>query len=908
MSKQQSGIQLTQIKLLVVAGCFVSLVACGGGSSGGGLLGGGSQAPDPTVAEKAIAYVKRPTPTNNGVPISGDVSDPEAFNPGAHLLVKRTASLSAPETDVTAAIIGDTGDVRDPAFSADGTKLLFALHKEDDNVDPAETWDIYEYDLTKPLSQVSGSENPRRLITSPDDAAAGDDIEPQFIPSPANLTRIIFSSTRGARTKAVQVDEGNQQFSPTIEATNSNKHAFNLHSMREADGPDIKQITFNMSDDLYPTVIRDIPGQAGRILFTRWEHSPGRDQMSLYTVNPDGTDVQNLYGTNSHNTGAGNSVIEFTQPRETAGGVMVLARQYTGTFDGGDPMLINVNQYVDNTVPTYANTGLTGPAQTSASNNTVLTMPGLSLGGRFNSIYPLQDGTNRAFVSYSLCYVNVVVDTTTMATETHACTDASVNLNDPNTTEAPPRYGIFVYNMGNNTVIPITPPLPDIYYTDVAAALDLPAPPNIDDSFDGNTLPTGILDIRSVYDMDGSFNAMGSAAASIAQLADPAQATGDKVDNPTLIERPARFIRIVKGVYLPDNDVYDFKGSAFGVANGGQLMREIIGYAPIDPDGSVRVKVPADVPLSISILDKNGRRLGNRHGNWLTVRPGETLSCNGCHDPLSSTPHGRPAAQPPSINLGASGDGVSFPNTVDTFIVNDKQTMAEVRTATDSLALKPSVDLNFTDVWTDVTKVTGRVLDAPIITSYASLNTPAPVNRASCLNSWSELCRIVINYETDIHPIWSWARTDFNGADVTCINCHTNNNGANVVPAGQLDLTDGPSDLNADHFKAYRELVSNDNQVDAAGADVLVDSGQVDADGNTIFVPVTVTRSVIPGSAVTSRFFAKFTAGNGATPHCTDNGMGTCVPWLTEHELKLLSEWVDIGAQYYNNPFAAPKN
>ena len=337
-------------------------------------------------------------------------------------------------------------------------------------------------------------------------------------------------------------------------------------------------------------------------------------------------------------------------------------------------------------------------------------------------------------------------------------------------------------------------------------------------------------------------------------------------------------------------------------------MREIIGYAPIDPDGSVRVKVPADVPLSISILDKNGRRLGNRHGNWLTVQPGETLSCNGCHDPLSSTPQGRPAAQPPSINLGASGDGVSFPNTVDTFIVNDKQTMAEVRTATDSLALKPSVDLNFTDVWTDVTKVTGRVLDAPIITSYASLNTPAPVNRASCLNSWSELCRIVINYETDIHPIWSWARTDFNGADVTCINCHTNNNGANVVPAGQLDLTDGPSDLNADHFKAYRELVSNDNQVDAAGADVLVDSGQVDADGNTIFVPVTVTRSVIPGSAVTSRFFAKFTAGNGATPHCTDNGMGTCVPWLTEHELKLLSEWVDIGAQYYNNPFAAPKN
>ena len=894
MSKQKSGNQFTQIKTLVVSGCFLSLIACGGGSGG---IGGGSQAPDPTVAEKAIAYVKRPTPTDNGVPISGDVSDPEAFNPGAHLIVKRTASLSAPEIDVTAAIIGDTGDVRDPAFSVDGSKLVFALHMEDDMVDPPETWNIYEYDLTKPLSQVAGSENPRSLLTDPDTAAAGDDIEPQYMPG----NRIVFSSTRGARTKAIEVDEGNQQFSPTVEEANTQKHAFNLHSMDATDGSDMKQLTFNMSDDLYPTVIRSLPGLQGRVLFTRWEHSPGRNQMSLYTVNPDGTDVQNLYGTNSHNTGTGNSVIEFTQPRETSGGnVMVLARQFTGTFDGGDPMLINVSQYVDNTVPTAANPGLTGPAQTSATNNTVMTTPGISLAGRYSSVFPLDDGTNRAFVSYSLCYVNVVVDTTTMATETHACSDPSINLSDPNTTEAPPRYGIFVYNISNNTVMPITPPVADTYYTDVAAAQDIAAAPYIPDSFDTSTAPTGILDIRSVYDMDGSFNAMGSIATSLAQLADPAQATGDTLDNPTLIERPARFLRIVKGVYLPDNDVYNFKGSSYGVSNN-QLMREIIGYAPIDPDGSVRVEVPADVPISISILDKNGRRLGNRHGNWLTVRPGETLSCSGCHDPASGIPHGRAAAEPPSINPGATGDGIAFPNTVDTFLVNAGNTMAETRTGNNPVALKPSVDMIFTDVWTDVSKIPGRVLDVPIVTSYALLNTPAPVNRTACLNAWSELCRIVINYETDIHPLWSWARTDVNGADVTCISCHTNNDGAAVVPAGQLDLSDGPSDLNADHFKSYRELVSNDNAVDAAGVDVLTDPMDPTS-------TILVTRSVIPGSAITSRFFTKFTAGAGTTPHCTDNGMGTCVPWLSVHELKLLSEWVDIGAQYYNNPFAAPMN
>lgn len=899
MKKQKTEILITQITNLGMAACLFSLTACGGGG-----VGGSSQAPDPTVAEKAIAYVKRPTPNDMGTPISGDVRDPEAFNPGAHLMVKPRASLTAPEVDVTAAIIGDTGDVRDPEFSVDGTKLLFALRMEDDNVDPPETWDIYEYDLNKPLSQVAGPDmNPKRLIGDPSIAAEGHDIGPHFLPN----SRLIFSSTRAARTKAIQVDEGHQQFSPTIEAANSNDHAFNLHSMG-LDGNNIKQLTFNMSDDLDPTIIRNIPGLAGRVLFTRWEHSPGRNQMSLYTMKPDGSDVQHLYGAHSHNTGAGNSEIHFIQPRETSGGgVMVLARQFTGTFDGGDPLTINVTTYVDNTVPTAANAGMTGPAQNSTTNYTVNTSPGLSLAGRFSSVFPLQDGTNRALVSYSLCFVNVVIDMTTMATETHPCNDSTVNLSDPNTTEAAPRYGVFIYNISNNTVMPITTPIPDTYYTDIAAAQDISAPAYIPDSFDGTTDPYGTLDIRSVYDMDGSFNAMGSTATSLAQLSNPATATGDKILNPTLIERPARFLRVVKGVYLPDNDVYNFRGSAYGVSNT-QLMREIIGYAPIDPDGSVQVRVPADVPLSISIVDKNGRRIGNRHGNWLTVRPGETLTCNGCHDHTSANPHGRPAAQVASINTGATGDGVAFPNTLNSFLVNAGDTMAQARTRTNGVpSLKPSVDINFTDEWTDVAAAANmavsRVADANITYSYSSLGTPAPVNRAACLTSWSELCRIVLNYETNLHPLWALTRTDAMGATVTCTNCHTN---TGVVPAGQLDLTDGASDLNADHFKSYRELVSDDNQVDAAGADVLVPG--FDAMGNPIMVPITVTRSVVPGSANGSRFFTKFTAGAGATPHCTNDGMGTCVPWLTVHELKLLSEWVDIGAQYYNNPFAAPMN
>jgi hypothetical protein len=904
MSERQNANHITQIKTLFVTVCLVTLTACGGGAG----VGGGNQAPDPTVAEKPIAYVKRPTPTMNATPVSGDVTDPEAFNLGAHLIIKMTPSLSATEIDVTDALIGENGDVRDPVFSDDGTKLLFALHKKNVNGQPPETWNIYEYDLNKPLSQATGSENPW-LVMDPTIASGGDDIEPQFMPN----NRIIFSSTRANDTQPIERDEGTTGFPPTIEQVNSKKHAFNLHSMTDYgnnlqhdNSTDIKQLSYNMSDDLYPTVIRNISGLQGRILFARWEHNPGfngqLNQMSLYTMNPDGTDVQILYGENSHNTGANNnSQIQYTQPRETtAGNVMVLARQFTGTFDGGDPMLIDVSNYVDNTVPVSASSGLTGPAQTSLSNFSVLTSPGVSLAGRFSSIIPLQDGTSRALVSYSLCYVDVL-DTATSTTQTHACSDPSVNLTDPNTTEAPPRYGIFIYNTGDNTVIPITSPQPATYFTDVAMAQGLTAAPYLIDNTDDSAF--GTLDIRSVYDMDGTFDGMGSGA-SLAQLSDPALSTGDKADNPTLIERPARFLRIVKGVYLPDKKLLNYKNSAFGV-NSSQLMRQIIGYAPIDPDGSVRVNVPANVPLSISILDKNGRRIGNRHGMWLTVRPGETLSCNGCHNPTSTVPHGRASAEPPSINPGAPTDGYLFPNTAGTFIVNAGDTMAEARTriqySDGTNPLLPTPDIVYGDVWTNDPTV--RAIDAPFSYSYASLKTTSPAN-AYCgsTTNW-QLCRIIINYEADIQPLWSVARPTFADGDKTCISCHAPD-GTNP-PAAQLDLSAVASTANTDRFISYQDLLTTHDEVDKNGAPVL--KTITNADGSTSMVAnSTYLASMSAGSAaLSSTFFAKFAPG---TTHCSDDGMGTCVPWLSVHELKLLSEWLDIGAQYYNNPFDAPVN
>jgi hypothetical protein len=139
----------------------------------------------------------------------------------------------------------------------------------------------------------------------------------------------------------------------------------------------------------------------------------------------------------------------------------------------------------------------------------------------------------------------------------------------------------------------------------------------------------GVLHIRSVYDIDG----VDTTPAGIAAMADPLQTPPE--------DRPARFLRLEKPVAIPDDNVRDFDNSAFGRSRA-QLMREILGYVPIEPDGSVKVAVPANVAFAISVLNEQGQRIGARHQNWLTVRPGETLECAGCHNPSGKGP------QPPA--------------------------------------------------------------------------------------------------------------------------------------------------------------------------------------------------------------------------------------------------------------------
>jgi Hydrazine synthase alpha subunit middle domain len=862
--------------LVLTAALVTALTACSGGGS---VNIANSQHGDPATVDFPIFYVKRTVPKNAaGVVQQDDLRVMRDAVPTADLFMRGTASPSATETNVTARLTaGASWDVKDVDTSADGTKVVFAMRGPlAMNQDPKKppSWRIWEY--------VIATNNLHPIInpaTDPDPTTVND-VSPHYLPD----GRILFSSTRQTQSKGILLDEGKPQFEAQDE--DRNESAFVLEVMN-ADGTGVHQISFNQSHDRDATVL-----PTGRILWSRWDHAPGKDAMHLYSANPDGTDLELYYGANSHMTGTNNTVVEFVQPRQMQDGrTLSLIRQYTGVDFGGNLLIIDGVHYAENTQPLAANSTMSGPAQTPATSNNVLTIPGPSPGGRFNSGYPLQDGTNRILVSWSQCRL---MDNTQTPPAIVPCTSNA--LAQPNVQAAPPLYSVWMFDPSLNTLMPVLLPVEGIMFTDVAVAQPRPLPNVILDKVPGVDLDqnlvnagVGVIDIRSVYDIDG----VDTANPNIPTVADSAKTP------PAM--RPARFIRLEKAVSIPDRTVVNLSAAAFGASN---YMLEILGYAPIEPDGSVHIEVPANVAMRFSVLDANARRITPEQGVWLQVKPGEVVSCNGCHLPASAQrplSHGR-AGLFASAWAGAAVAGVPFPHTIASgsgaFIPQAGETMGQARMrvscANDNPPCKqmvPGVNVTYTDVWTDPAQATPG---APINYRYddaTQFMTPIPTS-AVCVTAWSANCRIVINYPRHIQALWDLPRPAMVGGmmvDHSCsqAGCHNPKNaaGAAQTPAGDLDLTNSASADVPQEFTSYRQLLFPHNTVimGAPGPSVGPYLNAGSANGG-----------------LSAQFLNRFATGSGSTH----------AGWLSPAELRLLSEWVDIGAQYFNNPFdpAVPVN
>jgi hypothetical protein len=464
----------------------------------------------------------------------------------------------------------------------------------------------------------------------------------------------------------------------------------------------------------------------------------------------------------------------------------------------------------------------------------------------------------------------------------------------------PASYAIYMFDPKDQTWLNVAAPPPGYLYTD-PVAIQPRAEPNAADPTNVDAALAlenmALIEVRSVYDTDG-LDRMGNSMMVAADL-EPGCTTAiaqvrpaDALDTRAMVAdiarmknpadaaygcAPARFVRAIRGVPPPASSM----GVRAAIGETNFEQQQILGYAPIEPDGSFKLKVPADVPLALSIVDAKGRAF-QTHTNWIQVRPGERRTCDGCHSPRRGG----------ALNSGSVVD--TMPAALKTTLSAAHQageTMSSTRTRLDAALLALRTDMLFTDVWADTTQ-TGVTARSPITLRYTGnpdpaddLRTPVPVNG-------------IINYPEHVAPIWARDR----GAN-TCTNCHAD--------SAKLDLRATVSGTG--RIVSYEELMVGDPLIDPA-------TGR----------PVTRLQEGVPmiqraAPLVESSSGAMNTAGQARKSRLTEILFGetllagaaarTAHPnppatapdharLLNAAEKRVVVEWMDLGGQYYNDPFA----
>jgi Hydrazine synthase alpha subunit middle domain/WD40-like Beta Propeller Repeat len=878
------------------------LVACSGSGSGTGDVSGNA---DTVVVngDVPIVYVKRSTALVLNPTDGANIAD------GGELVVRERASPSAKEHVLTLPITNGKGDVSDPEVSADGKRILFSVWCDfrsqatvstvtgllgkpgDRDQDQAckETWSIWEYvmpDLT-PAGLVSGTF--RRLTTS----FEFNDVDPAYLPAGRG---IVFSSNRQAKSRL------NQALGRAYVATDEyeRERVFNLHTM-DADGNNIRQISFNQSHDRNPVVRPN-----GDIMFSRWEHLGDRNRFAIFTVRPDGSNMFVLYGAQS----AGNS---YLHPRDMdpkgayAGQLVSTLMPLARTQEGGDLRLIDAARYSEDNTPVNSSIAAVG-GQTGLSTRPLNDGRALSLQGRATTPFPLWDGTDRVLVAWRPCQVTKAeVVTNCLALSPEEITrlqDTNRNIDavraDPLKDNAPASYAIYMFNPAQQTWLIIASPPAGFMYTDPIALAPRPEP-GVAASFTPDaalaTQNLGLIEVRSVYDTD-ALQRMGDLVLSdterqvcnapIAQTAptDPMDTRKLVADllkikdpaDPAYLCTPVRFVRATRAVAPPSNST----GAREVIGETEFEQQQILGYAPIEPDGSFKLQVPADVPLAFAVVDSEGRAF-QTHTNWIQVRPGERRTCDGCHSPRRGA----------SLNSGAIVN--TLPAALTPALASQHlsgETLAATRTRLDPNALKLGDTPLFTDIWADTTQP--FVKAKPALALRYKGNTVAADDLVTLVPTNG-----VINYPEHIAPLWTRPRGP--GGSLTCTNCHAD--------AKRLDLRSNPGGTG--RLTSYEELLLGDPLPDGAGRaqSVLVDGIPVIVRGPAL-VETSSSAANTAGQARKSRLTEILWGQSLLAPLKSRTTFPNPPPGAPDHatllnkaEKRLLAEWMDLGGQYYNDPF-----
>lgn len=537
----------------------LAMVGCNEGGTGESVLPG----------VEALVFVQRVYDrgdgTHNVTEGAGQTIDYLRYEPGGGVYVLTPPTPDGTLRNLTEAF--DGVDINGIDLSFDARQVVFSMrHAGDDS-----------YHLF--IANVDGTGDVRQLTF-------GDhhDVRPIFIPG----DRIAFVTNEPYTVMGTRADEYNHPRIVTQIAT---------ISVQTGDA-DRRLCSQNLSHTTSPFLLSD-----GTIGFSRWEHLGPVNDVKLFHMNPDCTNMTAIAGqfnksfnslVQAHEIAPGRFVTVATSRRGTiqAGALMeVDARSRTST---------NASLQIDVQQATFTSLTPAVPLDEASPPSGV---------GRYREPRPLGDG--RYIVAWADGDVNdrnEIADT---------APDFGIYLFDPNQSD-PIRQRTLVYDR---------PGYWDEYAIPVRPRAEPPViAPVVDDPDPSQPAIIGSIDITQT---------------SLNETVDGAQFDGTALGTAL---HDAVAVRIIEG----------FSSEIGPVGQFGLTMHEgaaILGETPVYADGSWRAAVPAYLPYHLQPIDRYGMSIRNQL-LWIQAMPGETRNCGGCHESRSETVQPRMGATTVAQQVG----------------------------------------------------------------------------------------------------------------------------------------------------------------------------------------------------------------------------------------------------------------
>lgn len=562
------GTSLLAASLLLAAGA-ASLVAVPSCSSDA------DPAPNRTDVSRVVYAVRQHTVVNDdGVAIDvaggmGQVMDYKRYVPGGRLEVLdlRTGEVGNIIADF------ETADVASIDVSYDATKVLFSMKTSAD--------DHYHLYWASLSPGDNGKFEIHQLTFGP-----YDDIHGLWLPG----DRIAFVTEQPYTEMGTRADEYNHARIVT-----------QLGTITLAGGDsDRKLCSQNLSHTVELFSLHD-----GRVGFSRWEHLENVNDVKLFSMNPDCTQMTALAG--QHGKPA-NSLVQM-QESATPGVFVGVATSRENTIQAG--ALVRVDARGDH-----------GHNEELAEYE-VLT-PSVPRGedaspvGRYRAPTVLPDG--RILTSWAEGTVN--------------------DLNELALT--PPDFGIYVYDAKSrmNQLVKNYADTWELYVRPVIVR-DEPAPIGSIQNSQDPTIPAvlGAVDVRQT-----SLGSIHGEQVTGAQFGE-----GVSIDEAL---RQAVKVRIIEGFSSE---------AAPGVTMFGLTMAEgaaLLGEATVYEDGSWSAQIPPFIPVHLQVVDEFDLAIRNQT-TWIQGMPGEARVCGGCHE--DRTEPFAPSGQQLSIAAGKGPQDFMLP-------------------------------------------------------------------------------------------------------------------------------------------------------------------------------------------------------------------------------------------------------